>query len=67
MQAIHASAVDVCIVSRVKAIQALSEHALSDLHDLLGLIAVSGDDASEQDAPPYKRHRTRSDEDLELG
>ena len=61
VQTIRAVAVDVCIVSLVKLIQALSEHALSDLQDLMGPIAVSSDDASEEGTPPCKRHRTRSD------
>ena len=61
MQSRHASAVDGCIVSLVTAIQALSEHALSDLEDLVGPILVMIDDASEEEAPTCKRRRTRSE------
>ena len=49
--AIHAGAVDDGIVSLVRAIQALSEHSLSDLQDLVGPILVMIDDAREEDAP----------------
>ena len=63
MQAIHASVVDDCIVSLVKAIQVLREHSLSDLQDLVGIILVMVDDTRETDAPPYKRRRTRGDEE----
>ena len=63
MQASHAAAVDDCIVSLVRAIQALSEHSLSDLQDLVGPIIVMVNDAREEDAPPCKRRRTRSGEE----
>ena len=65
MQAIHASAVDDCIVSLVKAIQALSEHSLSDLQNLVGPILIIIEEAREEQAPPYtcKRRRTRSSEE----
>ena len=63
MQKIHASAVDDCIVPLVIAIQALSEHALSDLEDLVGPILFMIDNASEEDSPPCKRRRTRMDEE----
>ena len=64
MQAIYASTVDDCIVLLVKAIQALSEHSLSDLQTLVGPILIILDEAREEQAPPYtcKRRRTRSDE-----
>ena len=63
MQSRHASAVDDCIVSLVTAIQALSEHALSDLEDLVGPILVMIDDTSDEEAPPCKRRRAPSDEE----
>ena len=65
VQAIHASTVDDCIVSPVKAIRALSEHSLSDLQTLVGPILIIIEEAREQQVPPYtcKRRRTRSSEE----
>ena len=63
MQNRHAWAVDDCIASLATAIKALREHALSDLKDLVGPVLGMIDDASEEEAPPCKRRRTRSDEE----
>ena len=63
MQARHAWAVDECIVSLGAAIRALREHALSGLEDLVGPALHMVDDTSEDEAPPCKRRRTRSDEE----
>ena len=51
------------IVSLATAIKALREYALSDLEDLVGPILDMIGDASEEEASPCKRHRTRSDEE----
>ena len=64
MQNRHAWAVDICTVSLATAIKALREHALSDLEDLVGPVLDMIDDASEEEAPPCKRRRTRSDEEF---
>ena len=63
MQARHAWAMDTCIVSLGAAIRALREHALSGLEDLVGPALGMVIDTSEDEAPPCKRRRTRSDEE----
>ena len=63
MQTRHAWAVGICIVSLGATIQALREHALSGLEELVGHALGMVDDTSEDEALPYKRRRTRSDED----
>ena len=63
MQARHAWAVDECIVSLGAAIRALREHSLSGLEELVGHALGMIDDTSEDEAPPCKRRRTRSDEE----
>ena len=63
MQNRHGWAVDICIVSLGAAIRALREHALSGLEDLVGPALHMVDDTSEDEAPPCKRRRTRSDEE----
>ena len=63
MQNRHGWAVDICIVSLGAAIRALREHALSGLEELIGPPLGMVDDTSEEEAPPCKRRRTRSDEE----
>jgi len=63
MQNRHGWAVDICIVSLGAAIRALREHALSGLEGLVGPALHMVDDTSEDEAPPCKRRRTRSDEE----
>ena len=63
MQNRHGWAVDICIVSLGAAIRALREHALSGLEELVGPALGMIDETSEDEAPPCKRRRTRSDEE----